>query len=432
MSRIRMITEAEPVDRFKEASVNAELKCLFVAIGCVLPVLASAQGERTTSATVPMVLDHNRMLVEAEFQKEDGSWRKARLWVDTGNPDFIMSASFARDLGIDLPAAQEQTGGGSVPPFETPPPVGVRIGGMPVSFEGVKSKVLFTPQWLFSTMHCDANLPSTVLKQFDVVFDYPRLLLTIAEPGSLGPRGLRASADIHPKTGIVQIDAVIDGDSLSFALDNGASYSFVSDDVLEQLSQRHPSWPRSIGAIGCANIWGWWPGEPDWPLLRLREIQWGPVPLLDVGMAGLPKFFPNGSTLGAWYSQKTANPVDGFLGPNAFKAFRVEIDFANSAVYFERGASTDSCDMDLVGLTLRLETDGRYQVIGVATKDGRPVAEGVEPGDTLLDVGDLKTTGATMGTVVDALRGKPGERRILVLERDGRRFSVEAKVQRLL
>jgi hypothetical protein len=47
-------------------------------------------------------------------------------------------------------------------------------------------------------------------------------------------------------------------------------------------------------------------------------------------------------------------------------------------------------------------------------------------------VDNLETTGATMGTVVDALRGTPGDVRILVLERNGERFRVEANVERFL
>ncbi|MFA4948384.1 MAG: hypothetical protein WC674_07755 [Candidatus Krumholzibacteriia bacterium] len=91
-----------------------------------------------------------------------------------------------------------------------------------------------------------------------------------------------------------------------------------------------------------------------------------------------------------------------------------------------------SIDMDLVGLTLRPEADGSYSVLGVASKDGKPAVEGVEPEDKLIQIGDLKTTGASMGTVIDAMRGKPGDIRILILERGGKELTIEAKVARLL
>jgi hypothetical protein len=81
-------------------------KTIFLSIiitGCILLFLAPLQEKRINSVTVPVILDHNRMLIEAEFQRKDGSWRKARLWVDTGNPGFYLSEKFARDLGMDFP-----------------------------------------------------------------------------------------------------------------------------------------------------------------------------------------------------------------------------------------------------------------------------------------------------------------------------------------
>ena len=99
---------------------------------------------------------------------------------------------------------------------------------------------------------------------------------------------------------------------------------------------------------------------------------------------------------------------------------------------FEKGAEADLHDMDIVGLTLRPEADGSYHVIGVAAREGKALVEGVELGDVLIRVGDLAVTGATMGTVVDALRGEPGDSRDLELERDGKRFRIEAKVERFL
>jgi hypothetical protein len=398
-----------------------------VCVSMLLPAQAKSEGK---SATVPFVLDHNRMLVDAVIDKSDGTSRKIRLWVDTGNPEFFMTEELARDLGIDLTAAEDQKTAGR--PLEVAAPAGIRIGGIPLDFTGVKSKVMFQPRWLFDTMHNDANLPATVLKRYHVVFDYPAREITISEPGTAKPRGTRAPASVHPETGIVQIGAVIEGDSSSFALDNGASYSYTSADVVSRMIELHPEWPRCKGAVGCANIWGWWPQEQEWPVVRIPAIEWGTVRLADVGIAGLPNFFPNGSTVGEWYSQKCARPVAGFLGPNAFEAYRVEIDYAGSAVYFEKKKEPDTRDMDLVGLTIRLGADGVYEVLGAAGAEGKTTVEGVMPGDKLVQIDALETKGATMGTVVDALRGKPGDVRVLILEREGERLRVEARVERYL
>jgi len=403
---------------------------VLLGLGGAPTALAAAPQTPTADAvTAPFTLDHNRMLVQAEVQRRDGSWRTALLWIDTGNPNMMLSEAFARDLGIDVSGPPPVAGATTL---TVPPPSGLRIGGMPLRIDSVNARVHLEPQWIFRTMHVDANLPGTVLQRYHVVFDYPRRRLTLAQPGTQRPRGQRAAASVNRATGILQIDAVIAGDTLSLALDNGASFSFFSVGVLERLARAHPAWPRATGAVGAANIWGRWPEEATWPIVRVPAMQWGPVRLTGVAVVGLPDFFGDGVSLGDWYSRKAARPVAGFLGPNAFKAFRVEIDYANGTVYFERGAADDAHDLDIVGLTLQPQTDGSYQVLGVAPHDGRPSVEGVEPGDVLLEVGALRVTGATMGTVVDALRGTPGDVRSLVLERAGRRFTVTARVERFL
>jgi hypothetical protein len=188
------------------------------------------------------------------------------------------------------------------------------------------------------------------------------------------------------------------------------------------------------GAAGCANMWGWWPPDEQYaPVARVPEIVWGGVRLAGVGVVGVEGVQRGGPLLGAWYSQKSARPVKGFLGPNAFKGYRVEIDYAGSAVYFEKGAALpDSNDMDIVGLALRPENDGSYTVIGIVKQGVKATVEGVVPGDRLLRIGSLEVTGATMGTVIDALRGKPGDIRTLFLDRGGAKIKVDAVVKRLL
>jgi hypothetical protein len=392
---------------------------------------AYCQGQDLKSVSVPIILDHNRMIVDAEIQRKDGSWRKVRLWVDSGNPDFFMNESLARDIGIDLSTVENSTSRNA--DIDVPSPSGIRIGGKRLRFNDVRSKVVFQPFWLFSTMHNDANLPSTVLKQYHIIFDYPKRLFTIAEPGRYKPHGIPSPMRVHPKTGIIQMDALIGGDSISFALDNGASYSFISETRLMKFSDAHPEWPHMTGTLGCANMWGWWPpNEQLFPVVRIPKMRWGQQQLEGVGIVGVPKFSPNGPTIGEWYSQKTARPVDGFLGANVFKAFRIEIDFVNSLIYFEKSGSIDMQDMDMVGLSIRQLADSSYQIVGLTKKDGKTFIQGVEPGDILFSVGDLEVKGLTMGKVVDTLRGKPGDIHVLTIERNGKRFRINAKVEHFL
>jgi C-terminal processing protease CtpA/Prc len=68
----------------------------------------------------------------------------------------------------------------------------------------------------------------------------------------------------------------------------------------------------------------------------------------------------------------------------------------------------------------------------VAEKDGIPAVEGIESGDILVKVDDLPVKNATMGTVIDALRGKPGDTHRLILQREGKQIEAIGTVKRFL
>jgi hypothetical protein len=128
-----------------------------------------------------------------------------------------------------------------------------------------------------------------------------------------------------------------------------------------------------------------------------------------------------------WYSQKNEGPVIGWIGGNVLKRFRLTIDYPGRQMYWLKQNEPDAHDLDQVGLTLRSEGQ-RFVVAVVATKHGKPTVDGVLPGDKLIRIGALETGGATWGAIFDAMHGKPGESRSLILERDGHRLTVTAKV----
>ncbi|MBP7865890.1 MAG: hypothetical protein KA419_08050 [Acidobacteria bacterium] len=85
-----------------------------------------------------------------------------------------------------------------------------------------------------------------------------------------------------------------------------------------------------------------------------------------------------------------------------------------------------------MGLTLQPTGDGRFVVLGVSVFEGLPAVKNVAPGDNLIRVDGVETRGRSLGAVVDALRGLPGDERVLVFERQGKTFTVKARVRRLL
>ncbi len=390
---------------------------LFIAAVALAPRLAAqtSLGRAALSVTVPFDMDHNRMFVEVEFIRSDGTVRNARAWVDTGNEALVLQEPLAKELGFEVPAGKEEW-------VELPKAPGMRLDGWPLATADVPAGVLRGPR-LRPGLLVEAQLPAALFKSYHIVLDYPARRLTVAQPGVLTPRGGRFPCRVNPETGLFLVDAVLDGETVALGIDNGSSYTWVSDSLTKAWKERHPEWPSGVGAVGAANFFGFG-FERLAVLMRLPEMRLGAVTAKSVGVAGLPQGMFD------WYSKKSAGPVRGFIGANVLKGYRLEVDFANKTTYWEAGPAPDPFDLDIVGLNLRPDADGGYTVAAVAVKDGQPSVEEVRPGDKLILVDGRDVAGLAMGAVVDALRAAPGTEHTLVLERQGQRFTVKAKTLR--
>ena len=392
-----------------------------VLAGVALLALGAFGGTaEPRSATVPLALDHNRMTVAVEFPRPGGGVRTARAWVDTGGTDIVVSESLARDLGIDVPSPLAADR--SVPSPSRAP--AMRVGGVALHTEGIAVAVRAGSVAL-PGIKAECTIAPRCLRRLHVVFDYPARRLTLARPGVLKPLGTPVPCRVNPETGLVMIETVVDGEKLALGIDNGSAGTWVSDTLTAAWLVRHADWPRAVGAAGSTNFFGF-PFETRGTLMRLPAVAIGAAtPLRDVAVLGLPQ------GLFDWYSKKSAAAVAGFLGADVIARFRLEIDFPGQMTWWQAGPAPARRDLDIVGLTLRPESDGSFAVAGVVSRNGRPMVEGVEPNDRLLRVDGLDVANVPMGAVIEALRGTPGATRTLLLERAGRRITVQATVVRL-
>jgi S1-C subfamily serine protease len=132
------------------------------------------------------------------------------------------------------------------------------------------------------------------------------------------------------------------------------------------------------------------------------------------------------------YATASGLATVGLLGGETFKGTRVGIDYVHSTLYVEPVTGTSVAGLDVVGLTLRPEVDGRYTIVAVVQFEDHPAVADVRVGDVLVGVDDAPVTGATMGQVWSLLGGEPGQSRKLIVERDGKRLTVEVPVRRFL
>jgi hypothetical protein len=383
------------------------LSVVFVCAFCL------AQGS-SSAGTTTFVFDGNRMYAELGFRRPDGSIHRALAFVDMGSPSMTLTASLFKALELD----QNK-------------PLVFRVGELSVGVpRAAVSSERSEPHSIGSDLEVEGMLPAGILQRYQVVIDYQKRTLALARARTPTPQGVPVPFHINRETGLIAVDGSIDGKLYPMTIDNGSAYTWFRHSTATRWHVSHPDWERGVGAVGASNMMMSGDGtETSGTLLRIPEISLGPLILKDVGVlaAGPGRSFAGNLDLFDWYSQKNAVPVIGWIGGNVLKAFRLTIDYPNQMTYWLKQSDPDSDDLDQVGLTLRAD-HGTYIVAGVATKKGRPTVEGVLPGDRLIRVGALDLGTATWGAIYNAMHGRPGESRSLILERNGNRLAVAARV----
>ncbi len=375
------------------------------------------------SVTVAAAIDHNRVVINADVVLPDGSTQRIRAWVDNGNPDLYLSRRLAMLLGLAVTCNDKECS--SAPPRE------IIVGGMPISLANVKgAKIPLRPvsaaALLAAGMSVEITLPSSILRHYDVLVDFPGHKFSIGAPGTIQFRGPSGKVHINAENGLIQVPSQIENKKYNLALDLGSCISFLSEELFDKFATAHPDWPHMTGAVGSANMWGM-DEEAKWKVMRLDRVQYGPLFLANVPVVEFSKDRMD------YFEKRAGLPTAGLIGSNALVNYRVGIDYAHSTVYFEFGRMFNFPDFDVIGLILRPEDDGRFTILGVAELDGKPALPGdVQAGDHVLAVDGIAVAGSTMGQVWAMLGGLPGQERRLTLERAGNKFVVAANVQRFL
>ena len=395
-----------------------------------------------------MTIDHNRVVINADVPLPDGSTQRIRAWVDNGNPDLYMSQRAANLMGLSVSCDGQICTGRANPQVVA---LEILVGGMKISLPAIKEvKVPAGIPGIASGMDAEINLPSTVLRHYDVLIDFPGHKFSIGQPGTIHFRGQSSKVQIDTNNDLIQIPSQIENKKYNLALDLGSSISFLSTELFDKLSAAHPDWPHMTGAVGSANMWGT-EDETKWKLMRVDRVQYGPLFLANVALVDLPQDRMNKdrmekdrteqdriekARMDFFVQRAAAVPTAGLIGSNALLNYRVGLDYAHSTVYFEFGRMFNFPDFDVIGLTLRPENDGRFAILGVADFDGNPSVpvgtDGVQPGDHLVAVDGIPVRGSTLGQVWNMLGGTPGQERNLTIEREGRQLKVAATVQHFL
>lgn len=390
----------------------------FFGIFATIVLLSPAFAEEPKSVTVPVTVDHNRVVIDVYLPLPDGSTKRVRAWVNTGAADLTVSQRVGELYGPLK--CDGQTCESSIPPE-------IQVGGMKISLSGIQSahaSAGIPKDVMVAGMSPEITLPASLLSNYDVLVDYANRQFTIGPPGSVKFQGQAVKARINP-VGFVNVTGQVKSEPVSLLLDTGSGISFIAPDRFAKWQGADPALPYLKGAVGAANLWGS-PDEADRELLRIPSVHLGTPTLSGVIFASLVP-----ATLNQ-LNERVGAETNGLLGGEAFRNCRVGIDYAHQTVYIDSVGHNAAPDMDVVGLTLHPETDGRFTVLAVLEVEGKLTMPEVKPGDALVGVDGAPATGATLGQVWSLLGGTPGQTRTLTLERAGTRFTVDARVQRYL
>jgi hypothetical protein len=370
-----------------------------------------AGSQAPVSGTVPFVFDGNRVYANLALVRPDGTLRRVLAFVDLGSPSTILSPALFQELQIDHHRG-----------------LTFQVGNLPVP---VNSGAVTSEAWLpFSigdNRRVEALLPAGVLQNYQVVFDYQHRTLTVAQPGTLTPAGSPTHFRINETTGLISIDISVNGREYPVTVDSGSAYTWLRKTTVQQWLEVHPGWQRGIGAVGESNMRMEDDGiEATGVVVRIPEVKLGTLAARQVGALAIGPSKSNWDFMD-WYSKKNPSSVIGWLGGNVLSGFRITIDYPNRVMYWLPEDKPDPHDLDQVGLTLTSK-NSEYYVAAVATQEGEPAVRGVQVGDKVVRIDALLASNATRGAVLCAMHGKPGDIRTLVLERDTRQLTVQAKI----
>jgi hypothetical protein len=301
------------------------------------------------------------------------------------------------------------------------------IGGIKISLSAIKEvPVVGTDTVMVPGTSAEIKIPSTILRNYDVLINFPDREFSIGAPGTLNFHGVKNKMMIAAATGFIQVPSKIENKNYNLAFDAGSPISFLSPDLFDKLATAHANWPHMTGAVGPANVGEAGDDEQNWKLMRVDRLQYGPLYLTDVAVAELPKSYAE------FFEKDAGAPISGLLGANALMNYRIGIDYAHSTIYFDIGTTFKFPDFDVVGLVLRPEADTRFTIVGVTDFDGKPSVPEVQAGDYLVAVDNLPVPDSTLGEAWSMLEGSPGQERKLTVERGGKQFTVTARVQHFL
>jgi hypothetical protein len=161
------------------------------------------------------------------------------------------------------------------------------------------------------------------------------------EKGKAVPLGFQVDSAGRRSTHFARITAKIDGDSLDFLFDTGATTTITGTAAAYVGSSRELDFGTSFIVDSIARVWR--ARHSDWRWVDSAEVDTRAamirVPSIEIGgLTAGPVWFtvrPN-AAFHQYMTQWMDRRIEGALGGSALKYFRVTLDYPRATAFFER------------------------------------------------------------------------------------------------
>jgi hypothetical protein len=161
------------------------------------------------------------------------------------------------------------------------------------------------------------------------------------------------------------------------------------------------------------------PWEADVQTVRVPDLVWGDTHLPSVIAVSRPE-----GNFERMMSSGTPLPVEGAIGGNVLRKLRVDWRASEQCAWIEAPERLEAEQLTQVPVVLHATPDAMV-IVGVGDAAAR---SDLRVGDELLAVDGIAVDPGRFGDAVDVLRGDEGERRSLLVRRDGVEFDRDALV----
>jgi hypothetical protein len=368
----------------------------------------------------PLSVEGNAPIIMVQFKRPDGTRREARFVLDSGGGAVLLDSNLASELGLRTRGSVIEESGERYAPIDLPQ---ASIGGLAVSFDTSKAFVHLGTRSFDSRERVEGLLPGKALEPYQVVLDYPKGLFTIAPSGCIKHVGTEMDSPFLPASGHPRVTLRELNKEYGFLLDTGARVTLARRDLIESWIAAHPDWPSTTGASGTADMPG---GDGKELLLRVPEIVWGSFHIEHVLIVSRPDQTFSQSSF------ETPEAIIGALGGNVLDGFRIEIDYPHGKTYLEQVHQPDANDMNSAGLVLDVNSENQLVVRAISATADQTTKDNVHPGDVIVKIGDKSYNPWTITEASQALSGIVGQKRQLLIRRNGVEIQASVVISHLI